>query len=389
MDWSSFFESSNPYSDNLLTKFSPFQRLIWIRYLRQDCLVYAIEEFIQEILGPKFIEQGQFDLLRCFEDSTNVTPLLFIMTKEMENPIAKILEMARSIKFDQEKILIYSISDADAPELIKIIESNLKAPNWIVIENIHASISGLHLVATFVEQLTSESAHPDFRLWISTISPVKEGFSSSLLQRCIKMIDTPRDGIKGLVKKSLNSDLPTRTRLIDAHPQKALLQGFISPICLLHAVLQERQKFAPLGWSLDYEFNESDLQLSFQILHDILNEPEKKYQLESVIYLIGKAIYGGYQSSNVVDNRVLEELVNTFLNMDNIKDSGKKTKAIIDGLNRHTDPNILGIHSNANQEVNFEKMEESVAKILKILDRKDLMALKVIRMHGNVNLIIV
>lgn len=191
------------------------------------------------------------------------------------------------------------------------------------------------------------------------------------------MIDTPKDGVKGLVKKAMASEFPSRTRLIEAHPQKAIVQGFIPSLCLLHGVLQERHKFKPVGWAFDYEFNESDLQLSFQILYDLLNGPETESQMEIIIYLIGQGIYGGHQASDGMDYKILEQLVAEFLNPANILDGGKRLKALIDGLSRHTDPNILGIHPNINQKVNFRRMEENVGKMLKIQDRKDLVAQEV------------
>lgn len=371
----SFFESSNPFNDPTLERFSAFQRLIVIRILRQDQLIYAIEAFVHEVLGAKFIEQGHFDLYKCFEDSTNLTPLLFVMTTEMDDPIEKIFQIANAFKFDPEKVSIHSISDAGAEGIIKVIEANLKTAHWIVIENIHASWAGFNAVATFVEQMTPESAHPDFRLWISApTNTLPINIAKSLLQRSMKMIDTPKDGLRGLVRKGLKSEFPSKTRLIEASPQKLLLQNFIPALCLFHGVVQKRHKFSPRGWSFDYDFNESDLQLSFNVLNDILNTPKNEHQLENAIYSIGKSIYGGL-IADPMDRKVLQELVEEFLNPETLESS--KTKGIIDGLSRHTDTNVLGIHPSLVLDVNYKKMEENVQKILNIQDRKDLVEVRV------------
>lgn len=374
-DLTSFFDSSNPFNDPALAKFSPFQKLILIRILRQDQLIYAFEAFVQEVLGAKFIEQGHFDLYKCFEDSTNLTPLLFIMTTEMDDPIEKIFQVASAYKFDPEKVSIHSISDAGAEGIIKVIEANLKTAHWIVIENIHASWTGFNAVATFVEQMTPESAHPDFRLWISTpTNTLPVNLAKSLLQRCMKMIDQPKDGLRGLFRKGMKSEFPSKTRVIEASPQKSLLQNFIPALCLFHGVVQKRHKFSPRGWSFDYEFNESDLQLSFNVLNDILNAPKNEHQLDNAIYSIGKSIYGGL-IADPMDRKVLQELVEEFLSPETLE-SGR-TKGIIDSLSRHTDTNVLGIHPSLVLDVNYRKMAENVQKILNIQDRKDLVEVRV------------
>lgn len=366
-DWSSFFNTPTPYADPSLATFSAFERLMIIRILRQDRLQSAVVAFVQEILGLKFIEGGHFDLIKCFEDSTNLTPLLFIMTTETDNPVARILQLANAIKFDHEKVFIHSISDSGAQDLIKFIEKNLKLPHWIVIENIHGSLAGLKALATFMEQFTADNANPDFRLWIST-RPL-DGFSKSLLQRSVKMIDAHKDGLRGLVKRALTSEFPCKTKLIEASPQKALLQSFIPALCLFHGVVQKRHKFNPRGWTLEYEFNESDLQLSFNVLYDTLNVPPNESQVESVIYLIGKAIYGG-QMCDPIDGKILGELVREFLDIQTIE--SKKTKGIIDGLSMQTDANILGLHRELAVDVNYKQMDGNLKKLLNIQDRKDL-----------------
>ena len=77
--WGEVFESLDPAE--LLTtrteeRFSTFQRLCLLRAIRPDVVVPAIQGFISEQMGEKFIDPPPFDLMSCYEDSSCTTPLV-------------------------------------------------------------------------------------------------------------------------------------------------------------------------------------------------------------------------------------------------------------------------------------------------------------------------
>ena len=57
-----------------------FHHLLLLRALRPDKVVPGIMDFISRSLSPAFIEPQPFNLLAGYNDSTCLTPLIFVLT---------------------------------------------------------------------------------------------------------------------------------------------------------------------------------------------------------------------------------------------------------------------------------------------------------------------
>ncbi len=79
---------------------------------------------------------------------------------------------------------------------------------------------------------------------------------------------------------------------------------------------QERLRYAPIGWSKVYEFNESDLKSAYEMLDTWIdstsqgrtNLPPSKVPWEAIQELLGKVIYGGK-----IDSDYDQKLMDTFV----------------------------------------------------------------------------
>lgn len=85
-EWKGWIESADPYNLPIPGEWGAakdlngFQKLLLIRCLRPEKVVPCSQEFVKLKLGHKFIEPPPFDLAGSYEDSTNKTPLIFILS---------------------------------------------------------------------------------------------------------------------------------------------------------------------------------------------------------------------------------------------------------------------------------------------------------------------
>jgi dynein heavy chain len=74
---------------------------------------------------------------------------------------------------------------------------------------------------------------------------------------------------------------------------KALLFG----LCMFHSLIVGRKKFGSQGWSRNYNFNDGDLTICGDVLHNYLTKYEK-VPYADLAYIYGEIMYGGHITDN-------------------------------------------------------------------------------------------
>lgn len=99
--WRHIYDSLQPYKEalpgELNTTFSSFQKLLVLRVIRPDKIVGAVNAFVLEAMGQRYIEPPQFDLNSAYHDSSAQTPLIFILSAGSD-PMAALLKFAEGLK---------------------------------------------------------------------------------------------------------------------------------------------------------------------------------------------------------------------------------------------------------------------------------------------------
>ena len=70
-------------------------------------------------------------------------------------------------------------------------------------------------------------------------------------------------------------------------------KAMLFALCWFHSLILGRKKFGSWGWSRQYSFNDGDLTICGDVLHNYL----EKYELvpyEDIRYIFGEIMYGGH-----------------------------------------------------------------------------------------------
>ena len=62
-----------------MQKLTPFQKLLVIKALRPDRITSAITNYIRDTMTDKYIESNTFDMVATFKETTNLTPIFFVL----------------------------------------------------------------------------------------------------------------------------------------------------------------------------------------------------------------------------------------------------------------------------------------------------------------------
>ncbi|XP_032092528.1 dynein heavy chain 2, axonemal [Thamnophis elegans] len=306
-DWNLWYTNSKPEKAMLPGEWenscNQMQRMLVVRSLRPDRVAFCVTAFIVSNLGSQFIEPPVLNMKSVVDDSTTKTPLIFVLSSGVD-PTSSLLQLAEQSGMAQ-RFHALSLGQGQAPIATRMIKDGVHQGNWVFLANCHLSLSWMPQLDKLVEQLQVEEPHPSFRLWLSS-SPHPE-FPISILQAGIKMTTEPPTGLKANMKRlyQLITD-PQFNRCTKPSKYKKLLFA----LCFFHSVLLERKKFLQLGWNIIYGFNDSDFEVSENLLSLYLDEYEDT-PWDALKYLIAGVNYGGHVTDDW-DRRLLTTYINDY-----------------------------------------------------------------------------
>ncbi|KAJ3335866.1 Dynein heavy chain 2, axonemal [Gonapodya sp. JEL0774] len=323
-EWRAWYNSSDPENSSLPAewegKLSDAQKMLVVRSLRPDRVIFCARKFVAANIGSEFAESPALNFDEVLADSDCYTPLIFVLSPGVD-PTATLQQLAER-HGKGPKFHFTSLGQGQAPKAAQMIEQGARDGNWVFLANCHLSISWM----------------PALEKTITTEPP--QGLKSNILR--------------------LFSDLQDNE--FAASTQEKVYAKLYCSLVYFHSLLLERKKFQTLGWNVPYSFTDSDFEVSKDLLLNFLNE-YKEVPWDALRYLISEANYGG-RVTDEWDRRVLRAYINTLfseeaLGQEHFQFSSIPSYCVPDGvivpnlreymrsLPDYDHPEVFGEHSNA------------------------------------------
>ena len=351
---------------------SPFQKMMLLKTMREEKLLFASLDYVGIALGNEFKEPKATTLEDVYKDTDRKTPIVFILSTGAD-PTSILFRFAADMKY-RERLRIISLGQGMGPKAARIIEQASRAGDWVLLQNTHLAKSWLpeleKIITEFQDTDKGDQIHENFRLWLTSM-PV-DYFPVTILQNGVKLTNEPPKGLKANLKRTF---APIEDSTFESCSKPRAWKKLIFGLSFFHAVLQERRKFGPLGFNIRYEFNDSDLETSTQVLRMFLEE-QSQIPWDALRFLCGQINYGGRVTDDW-DRRCLGAILGQYFSEKILEDqyvfssSGvyhaplegtlHDVRQYIDGLPSTDPPEIFGMHENA--DITFQRQETDIILI--------------------------
>ncbi|XP_045771343.1 dynein axonemal heavy chain 3 isoform X1 [Maniola jurtina] len=315
--WKQLYDLAAPHESALPEPYADIRgiaKLIIFRCVRPDKLIPLVQQYVVEEMGRAYVEPPPFDLEKSYNDSNCCSPLIFILSPGAD-------PMSGLVKFSSErKVLSFeTISlgqgqlymSTQGPIAANMIQQAIATGGWVVLQNCHVMESWMgELERICAEVMLPQLTHASFRCWLTSYP--SKAFPVTVLQNGVKMTNEAPKGLKNNIYRSYTSDPISDPEFYISCPRTEEWRRLLFALCFFHAIVQERRAFGPLGWNIQYEFNESDLRICIMQLQMFLTEYSET-PFDALNYLAGECNYGGRVTDDK-DRRLILSLLSIFYN---------------------------------------------------------------------------
>lgn len=191
-------------------------------------------------------------------------------------------------------------------EAEKLITSAAARGSAVLLRNVHLCPDWLSSLEKMIFTMRPSAS---FRLFMT--SEISSKLPPSVLRLCYTLVFETPTGIRASLKHSLNA-IPAAA--MEARPVERCRVCFL--LLWLHAVVEERLRYVPVGWTKYYEFCEADLKCALAAIDRSLNAASRglthidpsALNWTAISRLLSDSFYGG-RVDNPFDDQLLRSLV--------------------------------------------------------------------------------
>jgi dynein heavy chain 1, cytosolic len=277
-----------------------------IKVFRPDKFNPIAFHLVKAVLGEECTEDYTIDFKNAIQSIKSKEPILLSSAPGFD-PSFKVEQLSKETN---TKLHSVAIGSAEGFELAdKAIKECVKTGNWIMLKNVHLAPTWLSELEKKIHVL---NPHANFRLFLTAEFSPK--IPSTLIRQSYKLVFEPAAGIKASLVRTYKTVLsPARSdRLPVERSRLHFLLGW------LHAVILERLRYTPIGWTKVYEFNEADQRCGLDLIDEYIdamgsrnNIDINKIPWDAFKTILIENLYGG-KVDNDYDSKILISLVEMF-----------------------------------------------------------------------------
>ncbi|XP_018494643.2 dynein heavy chain, cytoplasmic [Galendromus occidentalis] len=281
-------------------------QLLLVQALRPDRVIAKAHQVVNAVMSEAFMSSAysELDLVNIVQHEVKANTPILMCSVPGYDASGRVDDLATELSANLSSIAMGSAEGFSQAE--KAINSASKTGRWVMLKNVHLAPAWL---VQLEKKLHALQAHPGFRLFLTLEIHPKVPVNLLRAGRCF--VFEPPPGIRSNLLRTF-STVPAQ-RVMKTPNERARMYFLLA---WFHAIVQERLRYVPLGWSKHYEFNESDLRVACDTLDVWIesasmgrtNLPPEKVPWTALRTLFGQCIYGGK-----IDNEFDQRLLNSFL----------------------------------------------------------------------------
>ena len=264
--WDNIFTSENPELDiprDWILPSTSAERaalliMIVIRILRPDRVMAACELYVKSVMGDDFLwhEYSKLNLRDLVENESSSTVPIMICSESGQDFATRVDTLATSLNKTLFQVAMGSLEGYVEAE--KSLAHSSKVGGWVLLRNVHLCPEWL---TSLEKRLHTYSTHTDFRLFLTC--EVTTTLPTSLLRSSDMVLVEAPTGVKSALQRFFvaTEGLCKAPRPVERGRLFALLAWF-------NAIVQERLRYVPVGWTKRYDFSEADTRCAARCINE-------------------------------------------------------------------------------------------------------------------------
>lgn len=290
-------------------------KAIVTRALAPERVLRVLEEFISAVLdtfGFNWRTYCNVDLRNLVtRDSVAARPLM-LCSQPGQDASSKVDTLSQALN---KQLLQVSMGSAEGyAEAEKSISQAAKTGEWVLLRNVHLCPEWLGLLE---KKLHGMGFDASFRLFLTC--EIHPKLPTALLRRSEIVVFESSSGMKANLQR-FYLNIPA-SRLDKQPVERGRLYSLLA---WFNAVVQERLRYAPLGWTKKYEFTDSDLLCAMDVIDQWVDETAanrahidpKQLPWQALKTLLAESLYGGRVDQSF-DQVALEAFIDSIFHAKN------------------------------------------------------------------------